>query len=126
MAGEIWLARAGHPRPALPHPTTPAILQHSSEAHTHAKSHQNPPQTSFLFRATAGELEARRGLAKSGGVRERQLPQELPHALTVLVRTTFVYPELFFTYTADDPNAIAAVDADELVSGHYSPEHRPG
>ena len=44
----------------------------------------------------------------------------------MLVRVTFLYPEPSFAYTADDPNTTAAVDADELVSGHYSPERRPG
>ena len=80
----------------------------------------------FPFRAAAGELEARRGPVKSGVVRARQVPQELPHTLAVLVCVMFVYPELSFTYTTDDSNAIAAIDADELVSGHRSPEHRPG
>ena len=126
MAGEIKLAWAGHPRPALPHPTTPTVLQNSSEAHTRVKSHQNPSQSPFHFRAAAGELGAHRGPAKSEGVRARQLPQELPHTLVVLVRATFLYPEPSFTNTAGDPNAAAAIDADELDSGHHSPEHRPG
>jgi len=43
----------------------------------------------------------------------------------MLVRVTFLYPEPSFAYTADDPNTTAAVDADELVSGFYSPERRP-
>jgi hypothetical protein len=38
----------------------------------------------------------------------------------------FVYPEPSFAYTGDDPNATAAVDADEHVSGHHPPERRPG
>jgi hypothetical protein len=102
IAGEVELAREGHPRPALPHPTTPAASQHSSEAHMCTKSHQNPSQSPFPFRATAGELGARRGPAKFEGVRARQLPQELSHALAVLVRATFVYPEPSFAYTADE------------------------
>ena len=44
----------------------------------------------------------------------------------MLVHATFLYPEPPFTYTADDPNTTAAVDADELVSDHCSPERRPG
>ena len=51
-----------------------------------------------------------------------QLPQELPHALAVLVCATFLYPEPSFAYTDDDPNTTTAVDADELVSGHHPPE----
>ena len=42
------------------------------------------------------------------------------------MRATFLYPEPSFAYTIDDPDATAAIDADELDSGHYSPEHRPG
>jgi hypothetical protein len=38
----------------------------------------------------------------------------------------FLYPEPSFVYTVDDPNTTAAIDADELDSGHYSPERRPG
>ena len=44
----------------------------------------------------------------------------------MLVRATFLYPEPSFAYTIDDLDATAAIDADELDSGHYSPEHRPG
>ena len=51
-------------------------------------------------------------------------PQQLPQALTVLVRSTFDYPEPFFGHTAGDPNATAAINADDLDSGHPGPEHR--
>ena len=44
----------------------------------------------------------------------------------MLMHTMFLYPEPSFAYTAGDPNATAAIDADELDSGHHSPEHRPG
>ena len=44
----------------------------------------------------------------------------------MLVRVTFLYPEPSFAYTIDDPDATAAIDADELDSGHHSPELRPG
>jgi hypothetical protein len=40
----------------------------------------------------------------------------------VLVHATFVYLELSFTCTVDDPSATAA----EHDSGHHPPEHRPG
>jgi hypothetical protein len=44
----------------------------------------------------------------------------------VLVHATFDYPELSFTCTDDDLSTTAAVIADEHVSGHHPPEHRPG
>ena len=40
----------------------------------------------------------------------------------MLVRATFLYPEPSFAYTTGDPNATAAIDADELDSCHLSPE----
>ena len=81
---------------------------------------QSPPPN----RAAAGELEARRGPVDSGGDRAQHLPQKLPHALAVLVRLTFDYPEPFFTRTTGDPSATAAIDADEHDSCHPKPEHR--
>ena len=65
--------------------------------------HSPPPN-----RAATGELEARRGPVDSGGDRAQHLPQKLPHALAVLVRLTFDYPEPSFTHTADDLSATAA------------------
>ena len=87
---------------------------------------QKPTQTPLPFHAAAGELKARRGPVKSGGVRARHLPQELPHALVVLVRSMFDHPEPSFTRTVDDPSATAAITADEHDSGHHRPEHRNG
>ena len=42
----------------------------------------------------------------------------------MLVRSTFDYPEPFFGHTTGDPNATAAINADDLDSGHPGPEHR--
>ena len=69
---------------------------------------------------------AHRGPANPEGDRARELPQELPHALEVLVRTTFLYPEPSFAYNTGDPNFTSAIDAGELVSGHLALERRPG
>ena len=55
-------------------------------------------------------------------MRARELPQEHPQALAVLVRALFPYPELSFTYNAGDPNFRSAIDADELDSVHRSLE----
>ena len=84
------------------------------------EANQSPPPN----RAAAGELKTRRGPADSGSNRARQLPQQLPRALTVLVCSTFDYPELSFLHTAGDPNATAAINAGDLDSGYPSPEHR--
>ena len=69
---------------------------------------------------------AHRGPANPEGDCARELPQELPHALVVLVHSTFLYPEPSFAYTAGDPTCTSAIDADELVSGHRALERRPG
>ena len=69
---------------------------------------------------------AHRGPASPEGERARELPQEHPHALVVLVRATFLYPEPSFTYNAGDPNIFSAIDADELDSVHPALECRPG
>ena len=85
-----------------------------------------PTKTPLPLRAAAAELKARFGPAKSGGDRERHLPQELPHALAVLMRSMFNHPELSFNRTVDDPSATATITADEHDSGHHRPEHRNG
>jgi hypothetical protein len=38
--------------------------------------------------------------------------------------STFDHLELSFNHTAGDPNATGAINADDLDSGHPSPEHR--
>ena len=78
-----------------------------------------PTKTPLPLRAAAAELKARFGPAKSGGDRERHLPQELPHALAVLLRSTFDHPELFFLHTACYPSSAAAFDAVNLNSGQH-------
>ena len=75
-------------------------------------------------RAFAGPPPVRRGPADSGDNRARDLPEQLPHALTVLVRSTFDHPEPSFGHNASDPNATAAIHAGELDSDHPSLEHR--
>ena len=42
----------------------------------------------------------------------------------MLVCSTFDYPELSFTHTTGDQSATAAINADDLDSGHPNPEHR--
>ena len=44
----------------------------------------------------------------------------------MLVRATFLYLEPSFSYSAGNANFTSAIDADKLVSGHHSPELRPG
>ena len=56
----------------------------------------------------------------------RQLPQELPHALAVLVRATFLYPEPSFTYNAGEPNISSAISPGELASDLLPPERLQG
>ena len=83
----------------------------------------NPTRTHSIT-AAAGELKAHRGSADFGEDRAQLLPQELPHALAVLMRSMFDHPELFFLYTAGPPSSAAAFDASNLDSGHHRPEHR--
>src|SRR6185295_18025907 len=54
---------------------------------------------------------AHRGPASPEEERARELPQEHPHALAVLVRATFLHPEPFFAYNAGDPNILSAISA---------------
>ena len=51
-------------------------------------------------------------------------PQQLPHALAVLVCSTFDYPEPSFGHDAGNPNATATIHAGDLDSEHPSPERR--
>jgi len=90
---------------------------------------RNPTKTHSSLRSPSAPP-----LASSGLTADRPNPREskndsYPRSFLTLSRCSCArrsYPEPSFAYTIDDLDATAAIDADELDSGHYSPEHRPG
>ena len=84
-----------------------------------------PPDAVPLLRRRR-RARAPRGPASPEGERARELPQEHPHALAVLVRATFPYPEPSLAYNAGEPNISSAISTGELASDLLPPERLQG